>query len=142
MMNKTDTPERRNNRLIGGLMMIALASVLLPVYRYGTPEQLPVLLQWQCPLLHLTGIPCAGCGMTRALFAFFHGNIVAAFRCHPLFVLPLLAWLGLLWGALLLIRNRPLPQPRRWWRWTAGGIAAVIFLFWLVRLAGLFYGKS
>ena len=141
-MNKTVMPEQRNNRLAGRLLPIALSAALLPVYLYGTPEQLPALLQWQCPLLHLTGIPCAGCGMTRALFAFFHGDFAAAFRCHPLFALPLLAWLGLWWCALLLIRNRPLPQPRRWWSWTAGGIAVVICLFWLVRLADLFYGRS
>ena len=50
-----------------------------------------------CPLRFLTGISCAGCGMSRALWSFLHGNISAAFAYHPLFPLvPLTAALYLL----------------------------------------------
>lgn len=31
-----------------------------------------------CPLLKLTGIACPGCGMTRGLHAFLHGDFVSA----------------------------------------------------------------
>lgn len=44
-----------------------------------------------CPLRFLTGISCAGCGMTRALFALLHGDFAAAWHFHPLiYIMPLL----------------------------------------------------
>ena len=47
------------------------------------------LLGWGCPLQHFTGIPCPGCGMSRALFALLRLDFGAALRCHPMiYVLP------------------------------------------------------
>ena len=40
---------------------------------------------WGCPFRNLTGMPCPGCGMTRAWFALLRLNILAAFRYHPMF---------------------------------------------------------
>lgn len=36
------------------------------------------------------GVPCPGCGMTRAYFALFRGDIGGAFFYHPLFAAPML----------------------------------------------------
>ena len=42
-----------------------------------------------CPILFLTGIPCAGCGMCRAVFSLFQGHFAAAAAYHPLsFLMP------------------------------------------------------
>ena len=41
-----------------------------------------------CPIRFLTGISCAGCGMTRAWICLFHLDIKGAFYYHPLFILP------------------------------------------------------
>ena len=41
-----------------------------------------------CPIRYVTGIPCAGCGMTRAWFSFLKGDIAGAFHYHPLFYFP------------------------------------------------------
>lgn len=38
-----------------------------------------------CLFLTLAKIPCPGCGMTRALFAFLHFDLVTAFTLHPMF---------------------------------------------------------
>lgn len=38
-----------------------------------------------CPIKFLTGIPCAGCGMTRAMLSFLSFNFHQAFKYHPLF---------------------------------------------------------
>lgn len=41
-----------------------------------------------CPIKYITGISCAGCGMSRAWIALLHFNINEAFMYHPLFFLP------------------------------------------------------
>lgn len=38
-----------------------------------------------CPIKWLTGISCAGCGMTRAVFYAAHLQFAEAFYYHPLF---------------------------------------------------------
>lgn len=45
-----------------------------------------------CPMLVLTGIPCAGCGLTRAAFFLVSGQIGRAFRINPS-ILPILFFL-------------------------------------------------
>lgn len=43
-----------------------------------------------CPILFLTGISCAGCGMSRAWFCVLRMDFTGAFRYHPLFwILPI-----------------------------------------------------
>jgi len=42
-------------------------------------------LWWGCPLLNLTGVPCPGCGMSRAFLAFFRLDLAQAFHYHPMF---------------------------------------------------------
>ena len=51
------------------------------------------LLGFGCPIKLLTGISCAGCGMTRAWLSLFTGDIATAFSYHPLFPVPAL-WLA------------------------------------------------
>ena len=42
-----------------------------------------------CVFLHFLGIPCPGCGMTRALLALLRLDFAAAFAYHPLiFAMP------------------------------------------------------
>ncbi len=36
-----------------------------------------------CPQLILTGFPCAGCGMTRAIFCFLTGQFSRAMKLNP-----------------------------------------------------------
>lgn len=51
-----------------------------------------------CPIKALTGISCAGCGMTRALIAAFHLQFNEAFFYHPLFwMCPIIIALYLFW---------------------------------------------
>ncbi len=54
-----------------------------------------------CPIKFLTGISCAGCGMTRAWFHALQFNFRAAFYYHPLWLLaPVLIILLLLYQKL------------------------------------------
>ena len=49
-----------------------------------------------CPIKFITGISCAGCGMSRAWLAFLRLDLHKAFYYHPLFFTPpllLVVWL-------------------------------------------------
>lgn len=41
-----------------------------------------------CPILFLSGISCAGCGMSRAWLSLLRLDFASAFSYHPLFLLP------------------------------------------------------
>lgn len=59
-----------------------------------------------CPILFLTGISCAGCGMSRAWMALLRLDVAAAFRFHPLFWVPVPAGIALLFW-------KRIPKPAR-----------------------------
>lgn len=46
-----------------------------------------------CLIRGLTGVPCPSCGMSRAIIAFINGDIINAFRFHPLFWLPFILFI-------------------------------------------------
>lgn len=46
-----------------------------------------------CPILYLTGVSCAGCGMSRAWLSLLHLDVAGAIHYHPLFWLPAVAFL-------------------------------------------------
>lgn len=41
---------------------------------------------YKCPIYYIFGVPCPGCGMTRALFLLLSGDISGALHMHPLIV--------------------------------------------------------
>lgn len=43
-----------------------------------------------CPIRLLTGVSCAGCGMSRAYFSLLHLDFCGAFHYHPLFICPII----------------------------------------------------
>lgn len=45
-----------------------------------------------CPLVMLTGFPCAGCGMTRAVFFMLTGQFARSWRLNPM-ALPVLLFI-------------------------------------------------
>src|ERR1700722_17860564 len=50
----------------------------------------------QCLLYNTTGIYCAGCGATRAMYALLHGRVLDALHDNVLFIaaLPLLLYIA------------------------------------------------
>jgi hypothetical protein len=64
--------ENLKTKLIITLLVLAFAVVL---YVFKIP----------CPILAFTGLPCFGCGMTRALVWALQLNFAAAFSCHFMF---------------------------------------------------------
>lgn len=64
---------RRSVCLQNGLLALMLAAVLL-------------VFGWHCPFHWITGVPCPGCGMTRALIALGNGFFTASLYWHPLLI--------------------------------------------------------
>lgn len=44
-------------------------------------------LKLPCPIKHLSGISCAGCGMSRAIVSALSFDFGEAFRYHPLWII-------------------------------------------------------
>lgn len=99
---------------------------------------------WPCPLRTATGVPCPGCGLSRATAALFRGDLSASLRTHayaPLVILALL-FTGL---ALLLPKDTRLALISRvetLERRTGVTALALVGLvvYWLVRL--LFFPEA
>jgi len=94
-----------------------------------------------CPLRRFTGIPCGSCGLTRAIVALIHGDLMTAIHFH--LAAPLLFLAGvlivLISGAELVL-DRDLLGPL-WRRW--GSIAiwltlGIILMGWGINLAAYF----
>ena len=83
------------------------------------------LLQVGCPIQRLTGIPCPGCGMTRAVLALLQGDLPRALQLHGMvWSLPLLGLLYLYDGRLF---------RARWCNWALMALLGVGFALNWVR---------
>lgn len=77
------SPVLRDRKLAGIFTGVALVQVGLVFY--GFPG-------WPCPFLHATGIPCPGCGLSRAMVFLLQGEWSQSIRFHafaPLLVVGL-----------------------------------------------------
>jgi len=73
----------RDRKLGSFICGAALLQLLLTLF--GLPG-------WPCPLIHALGIPCPGCGLSRATVFLFQGHVKEAVTLHafaPVLVLAL-----------------------------------------------------
>lgn len=75
-MSGDNAYKRKSHRRIEVITSVAAVVVL-----YVILESFGVT----CPIKYITGISCAGCGMSRAWISLLHFNIHDAFMYHPLF---------------------------------------------------------
>ena len=89
-----------------------------------------------CAFRRLTGIPCPGCGLTRAMAALARGELLLALHFHP-FAPLLIGEAAALWGAIgaAVVRRRPLALPPRLLERLVVWQAAAFVALWLGRLA-------
>lgn len=87
------------------------------------------LLKIPCPLNRITGIPCPGCGMTRAYLSLLRLDFAAAFRFNPMFwSVPILLLLYLFDGRLF---------RQKWINMSLTvGILSGFIVCWIIRLIG------
>ena len=111
-----------------GLALVPAAFVLSAVLGEAVHHG-PVL----CLFRLSTGLPCAGCGLTRAFVALSRGDLDAALGFN-LLAPAVYAWLLAWWllAVRALVRSRPLPQAPRWL--TQAGLIVVLG-YWVGRVA-------
>ena len=110
--NMTSAEKRASAGTLWGLLTgVFAASILLPLP--ASPNDQIAHLPSVCVFYNLTGLPCPGCGLTRAFVCLGHGHLRESLHWHPLglviYAVFLLLWLrcGVYWlrGVTLL----PLP---------------------------------
>jgi hypothetical protein len=124
-------------------LRIATLGLLAGLFALAVYSDFPL-----CPMASSLGIPCPGCGLTRATLALLHGDVGTALHFHPLVTVlaPLfITFVGT--AAFDLVRDPAQPRRRSRIAWNGRAmniIAATLFVLtvgvWLARFAGYFGG--
>ena len=117
------------SRMVSSVILGATIIQLLFAF-FGLPG-------WQCPLFHAFGIPCPGCGLTRACLALLHGEWQQALTIHAFALFMPLALIFISTGVLPAHHKQQfIAQVETIERRT--GIFTILLLallaYWLVRL--------
>ncbi len=83
------------------------------------------ILNIGCPIKFMTGIPCAGCGMTRAWLSVLKLKFADAFSYHPLF------WLVPFGGFFLIYRKQIPPKAACF---ITGGLVVLFITVYIIRM--------
>jgi Protein of unknown function (DUF2752) len=112
-VGSSTTPRRLGPTLPGGRAtagLAALGAAALAIACAVSParaESGPVV----CPFRLATGLPCPGCGLTRAWVFIAHGDFGAALRANPFGYLTMAAAVVLIAVvATAVVRGRPIPS--------------------------------
>lgn len=81
-----------------------------------------------CPLLIMTGFPCAGCGMTRAMYCILTGQFARAMNLNPA------AFFWLLWFAFWVIKRYILGRNSKWIMRMLAVVCIITFAIYLYRM--------
>jgi hypothetical protein len=108
---------------------------------------LPVLSgHGSCAMAEMFGVPCPGCGMTRAILLLGRGDVSGSLHMHPLAVPSLVS--SLLFMVATVWATARFGTPVALWKTSLGraalvtfvGVQAAIFGFWVARMLGGFGG--
>lgn len=114
-----------------GLFIVGAAGIQTGLTALGWPG-------WACPFWHVLGIPCPGCGLSRATVLLLEGDWRASLNLHAFAPIFLVAF-------LFIAGNLVLPEKQRGWLMgrlelveRRTGITALLLVglvvYWLVRL--------
>lgn len=101
-----------------------------------------------CPMAGSFGVPCPGCGLTRATLALLQGDLRAALHLHPLVWLLTPMFVGFMGVAIWELLRDPAraraPSRIRWHGRGTSVVALVVLVLtfgvWAARFAGYFGG--
>jgi hypothetical protein len=130
------------------IVLLAATPFLLAAFAWSAQggELAGVGLFGACPMLELSGIPCAGCGGSRAFYYLVHGD-AAALDYNWFWPLATLALLG--YGVVLTVRAargqelfgqaaRGLAERFATAPWRTGALTAAVFVIpWLIAIFNL-----
>jgi hypothetical protein len=136
-----DVPAGRHGSRVDGRALRALWHAALPLLILGIIAVVDFPI---CPTRLGFGVPCPGCGLTRATVAMMHLDLVGVLRFHPLapIITPLVVWgfgkpVLLQLGWLKPEQLKKLPRvPQAFWVI----LAIAMIVLWVGRLAGYFGG--
>jgi hypothetical protein len=114
-----------------GLILTGAAGLHIGLLSLGLPS-------WDCPFFKLTGIPCPGCGLTRACLLLLRGDVQASIKFHA-FAPVFLVLISILIIGTLLPRSltEPLIQKAETLERQTGLTIIILgglILYWLARL--------
>lgn len=118
----------RGRRRAASLLPAVLSGYL---FVKGFHTELPGI---SCPLRALTGVPCPGCFLTRAVAASLHGDFATAWSWHP--IGPVAAAMLLVWSVVAVRQRRLVPEHGA--GVALAGLAVLLTLAWLVRMVATF----
>ena len=85
-----------------------------------------------CPQLIITGIPCAGCGMTRAIYYILTGHFQRGMDLNPA------APLWIIWFMLGAIERYVIGRNRKWILYLLACVCVVTLLIYVYRMSTQF----
>lgn len=109
---------KRNNRRKNERKEL-ICAVTAVVVLYTAMESIGIT----CPIKFITGISCAGCGMSRAWMAFLQLDIAKAFAYHPLF------WLVPIAVIVLLCKSKINIKIYKIFMFTIAGAFVIVYLY-------------
>jgi hypothetical protein len=126
-------------RHLAWVTLIGLSAVFL-ISMIWRPADEPTFIL--CPFRALTGLPCPGCGMTRAFCALGHGELRRAIHFNalsPLLYLSfMVAWIGAAATVFKLHRVEAAVMRLRPNMAAGMTLLALVLVWWVVRLVGGF----
>ena len=81
-----------------------------------------------CPFLIVTGFPCAGCGMTRAVLCFLTGQFERGMNLNPA------APFWILWIAVFIINRYVFEKNSKWIKLLLGMVVMITLAVYLYRM--------
>ena len=94
---------------------------------------------FECEIRRVSGLPCPGCGGTRAFYHFFRGEIAQSFRLNPIIIYGAAAYLHFM---LMMFRRKRIgrkTESKVWIQYYLYGAAAVLLLQWLIKIIRIVY---
>lgn len=89
-----------------------------------------------CPMVIVTGLPCPGCGMTRAALFFMTGQFARGIRANP----SILLWTA--FACYMFVQRYIRGRRVREAQYLVGAIAAAMIIIYVYRMAAVFPNRA